>query len=130
MSTWIEALGTQVDEAGTRLISAFSRVAHEVRGLERSLDDAFERLGRLEASREQRAATDLHARVAAAFQSGDFEGLTRREQRYAAKRFERVPAARMRDLLAAHPGAWPTFATECFRRWDELVISGERDEYA
>lgn len=130
MTAWIETLGAQVDEASARLISAFSRVAHEVRGLERSLDDTFERVGRLEVSREQRAATDLHARVAAAFQAGDFEGLTRREQRYAAKRIESASATQMRGLLSAHPGVWRTFAAECLRRWDELVLRRGRDDYA
>ncbi len=128
--TWLDGLRAKVDEASARHGAMFSwlRDDREQRG--RAMDRELERLGTQMVAREAVAVPELHAQVMAAFNSGQIEDLTPRQQRYAAKQFLHVTPAQMQALLQSHPGCWRVFVVECFKRWDLLADAPERAGFA
>jgi hypothetical protein len=127
---WLDGLRAKVDEANARHGSMFSRLREDREKLGRHLDRELEKLGKQIAAREAVAVPELHAQVMAAFKTGQLEELTPRQQRYAAKQFRHVTPPQMQSLLQAHPPCWRVFATECFKRWDELADAPERAAFA
>lgn len=126
---WIEGLRQQVVEANARTLSVFAKLQDSRRQVSAQLDRVVERIGRAADARERTTGVDLHGQILDAFRRRQFDGLSVREQRYAASQFDHVSAADMQPFLAAYPSNWNTFAAECFRRWESFARVADRAGY-
>jgi hypothetical protein len=129
-SGWLDSLRRQVDEATARMESIAAGLQRDRVRVTGQLDRALEELGRVELARELTVATELHDRVFEAFRTGRFGELSRREQRFASKQFRHATPPQMQELLSVHPGSWSTFASECFRYFDDLTERPDFSGYA
>jgi hypothetical protein len=129
IETWWEDLHREVSQANARTTSIFAKLQDTRRQLEAKLERITDKVGGGTDARERRTSVELHARVLDAFRRRQFSSLSVREQRYAAKQFEHVPAAEMQPFLAAHPSNWNTFASQCFRRFESFAQLQDRAAY-
>ena len=128
-STWLAGLQKQVAEANARTISTFAKLQDARRQISAQLDRVTEKFGRATDARERATGSEFHARVLDALRRKQFGTLSVREQRYASKQFDHVSAADMQLFLTAHPSNWPSFAAECFRRWEAFTYIADRAGY-
>jgi hypothetical protein len=127
---WLEKLQVLVADANTRSDSMFAGLRGERQRLVTRIDQVLDKLGTAIVARESKVDTELHQRVLDAFRRGQLHSLSPREQRYGARQFGHVSPSQMQSLLQTHAGCWPTFARECFRRWDVLEEVSDRAGYA
>lgn len=125
---WLDELRAKVEEANTATTSITSTLLRERHQISRQLEVSLRKLGTLVEAREQ-GTQELHGRVLDAFKRQQFEPLSPRERRYAAKQFSHARPAEMQALLGSHPSLWPTFSSECFRQYEQLTSAPEFSAY-
>lgn len=126
---WISSLQHQVAAATARTLSTFAKLHDARRQISAELDRVMERIDRAADARERAMDGELHSRVLDSLRRKQFGSLSAREQRYASRQFEHVPAANMQSFLTAHPSNWPMFVAECFRRWESFTAITDRGGY-
>lgn len=127
---WLGGLGDGVDSAAVKL-QAVAAGVHDARARAVAhLDRVRHAYGESETRREQHVDTEVHVRVTEAFRTGKFEALTPREQRYAVRQADKVPAASMAALLKVFPSRWRRFVTHYFRRFEQIAARADAGEYA
>jgi hypothetical protein len=129
-SGWLDGLRRRIDEATAGMESIAAGLQRDRVRVTGQLDRVLEELGQVELARELTIATELHDRVFDAFRTGRFGELSRREQRFASKQFRHATPPQMQELLAVHPASWSTFASECFRYFDDLTERPDFSGYA
>lgn len=127
-SSWLDGLRAKVAEANANTTSITSTLLRERHQIGLQLEVSLRKLGALADAREH-GTQELHTRVLDAFKRRQFEALSPRERRYAAKQFVHASPLEMQAFLAAHPSVWHIFASECFRQYEQLASTSEFSAY-
>lgn len=123
---WLAGLQLEVTEATTRMRSAVVGALTRRDAARAEVERALLRADTSAAARARPLPVDRHGHIVAAVRSRQFQVLSVREQRYAARQFRDVTAAEMQTFLQECPGNWKAYATACFSDWEGFREAPDR----
>lgn len=129
MSNLLATLRRQLDEGVARLDSISGSVMRRRDDLAASLERRVEELEEVREHRAIASAEEIAARVQELVAARQFQQLTSREARVAARMLAALGPDQVWKLLHERPETWPTFVDEIFRNWDGLDALPTRSEF-
>lgn len=127
--TWLADLRTHVERATAELTSTVAGLERDRQRVATTLTKAIEDIGHKEHARAVAVDTERDARIADAFARNRYETLSVRDSRAAVKRVGMAKPWQLRRLLETFPAGWPTFVSECLRRFDDWSEGPEAKDY-
>ncbi len=130
MSAWLEQALRQVEEAKSHLGSAFAGATSRLAETDIRVDEGLRALAEIEARVDAQLQRSIdHSFVLGLIRSGNVEGLSAREARYAVRLVGELSPGDIGSILQIRPECARDLARQCLAAWSDYIGSADRTGY-